>query len=53
MQKIILGEVFSLKKKMKSKLNLEDEVEESQVDMLKMLFKGLEVWNCKIHLEDD
>lgn len=26
--------------KMKSKLNLEDEVEESQVDILKMLFKG-------------
>ena len=41
MQKIILGEIFLFKKKkMKSKLNLEDEVEESQVDVLKMLFKS-------------
>lgn len=40
MQKIILGEIFFFKKKMKSKLNLEDEVEESQVDVLKMLFKS-------------
>jgi len=39
MQKIILGEVL-FKKKMKSKSNLEDEVEESQVDILKMLFEG-------------
>lgn len=29
-----------IKKKMKSKPNLEDEVEESQVDILKMLFEG-------------